>query len=210
MAHTSWRRPRVVVLAILAALGAGRVAGAQDTVFPTAKLFEALALTPGATACEMGAGDGELSLDAATRVGAQGHVYANELGDNVQKLRDRIAAAKRPQIAIVAGAADRTNFPDGACDVVFMRKVYHHFDTPAAMNLSIAAALKPGGRLAIVDFGPPPGAEAAKPADRDTDGHHGITAPTVVRELKAAGFEAITTETGPGRAFMVVARKGAS
>jgi SAM-dependent methyltransferase len=129
------------------------------------------------------------------------------MSDNLQKLRDRVAAAKRPQIAVVTAAAERTNFPDGTCDALFMRKVYHHFDAPAAMNRSIAAALKPGGRLAIVDFGPPPGAEAANPSDRDTDGHHGITAPTVERELKAAGFEAIRTETGPGRSFMVLARK---
>jgi ubiquinone/menaquinone biosynthesis C-methylase UbiE len=208
MAQPTSRRPRVLALGILATVGAVTIA-AQGTVFPTAKLFDALALKPGATACEMGAGDGELSLEAASRVGAEGRVYANEVGDNVQKLRDRIAAAKRSQIAVVTGAAERTNFPDGACDVVFMRKVYHHFDTPAAMNLSIAAALKPGGRLAIVDFGPPPGAEAANPADRDADGHHGITASTVARELRAAGFDGITTETGPDRTFMVVARKTA-
>ena len=207
MAQTAPRRWLLLTLGILAVGVATGVAAVQDAVFPTAKMFEALALKPGATACEMGAGDGELSVDAADRVGANGHVYASEVGDNVQKLRDRIAAANRPHIAVVAGAAERTNFPDASCDALFMRKVYHHFDAPAAMNLSIAAALKPGGRVAIVDFGPPPGAEAANPADRDTDGHHGITALTVARELKAAGFAVIATETGAGRAFMVVARK---
>ena len=66
----------------------------------------------------------------------------------------------------MAGAADRTNLPDGACDAIFMRNVYHHFAAPGPMSASLAAALKPGGRLAVVDFRPP-GAEAPTPADRD-------------------------------------------
>jgi predicted methyltransferase len=78
------------------------------------------------------------------------------------------------------------------------------------MNASIAAALKAGGRLAIVDFAPPPGAEAPAPADRDRDGMHGVTPATVARELKAAGFEVIASDDGPDRAFMVVALKRGS
>ena len=66
----------------------------------------------------------------------------------------------------MAGAADRTNLPDGACDAIFMRNVYHHFAAPGPMSASLAAALKPGGRVAVVDFRPP-GAEAPMPADRD-------------------------------------------
>src|SRR5262245_18908005 len=131
---------RVAVLALAVAIGsvtAPGVATAQDADFPTAKVFQALALAPGATACEMGA-------DAADRVGAGGHVYSSEMDDNVGKLRDKVSASRRAQIAVVTAGVDRTNFPDGACDVVFMRKVYHHIDTPAVMNRSIAAALKPG------------------------------------------------------------------
>ena len=186
------------------------VLAAQNNGLATTRIFEALALRQGAAVCEMGAGNGELSLEAADRVGAQGHVYASEIGGNVKGLEDKVAAAKRPQIQVVTGAAERTNFPDGACDAVFMRNVYHHFEAPAVMNASIAAALKPGGRLAVVDFGPPPGSEAPTPADRDQDGTHGVTAPTVTRELTAAGFDVIATETGSGRAFMVVATKRGS
>ena len=187
-----------------------RRAQAQDNGFATAKIFEALALRPGATACEMGAGNGELSLEAADRVGGEGHVYTSEVGGNVKTLEGKIAAAKRPHIEVVAGAAERTNFPDGACDALFMRNVYHHFENPAAMNASIAAALKPGGRVGVVDFGPPPGSEAPRPADRDQDGMHGVTPQSVARELRAAGFDVVTTETGSGRSFMVVAVKRGS
>jgi predicted methyltransferase len=88
-----------------------------------------------------------------------------------------------------------------------MRNVYHHFADPPAMNASIAAALKPGARLAIVDFAPPPGVEAPTPADRGKDGMHGITAETLAREMTAAGFEPVASETGGQRWFMLVVSK---
>jgi SAM-dependent methyltransferase len=89
-----------------------------------------------------------------------------------------------------------------------MRNVYHHFGDPAAMNASIFRSLKPGGRLAVVDFAPP-GKEAERAADRGKDGMHGVSAETVARELKAAGFTVADTTAGTDRWFMVVAAKPA-
>jgi ubiquinone/menaquinone biosynthesis C-methylase UbiE len=198
--------------ALLAALLVPEVASAQGVQNPA--IFDALALAPGATVCEIGAGDGALSIEVADRVGAQGHVYTSELGaERLKALRSKVAAAHKPQIHVIEGAAERTNFPDGACDALFMRNVYHHFETPSAMNRSIAAALKPGGRVAIVDFGPPD-KEAPKPADRDQDGMHGVTPAAVHRELTDAGFQnvatAVTPKGGPDRWYMVVALKPGS
>jgi ubiquinone/menaquinone biosynthesis C-methylase UbiE len=197
--------PLFVATLALSALPAAPLA--QGDSLATARIFDALSLHEGSTVCEIGAGDGALSLEAADRVGTRGHVYTSELGDQrVDTLRDKVTAARKPQVQVIAGDASATNFPGDACDALFMRNVYHHFETPSAMNRSIAAALKPGGRLAIVDF-TPPGAEAPKPADRDRDGMHGVAAASVARELRAAGFHVDTTETGSGRWFMVVATK---
>ena len=181
-------------------------ASAQDNdSLPAARIFEALALKSGATVCEVGAGHGELTLAAAERVGRQGHVYTSELGDErVRTLRTKVMAPDRPQVQVVAGAAYHTNFPEAACDALFMRNVYHHFAAPGPMGSSLAASLKPGGRIAVVDF-TPPGAEAPTPADRDEDNMHGVTPESVRRELADAGFHVEKTETGSGRWFMVVA-----
>ncbi len=185
----------VVALLLPAAASAQGVA--------TSRIFDALALRPGATVCEVGAGDGELSIAAAARVGSQGRVYTSELGEErIKTLRAKVA--DRPNVQVVEAVADRTNFPDGACDALFMRNVYHHFASPGPMSASLAASLKPGGRLAIVDFAPP-GAEAPMPADRDQDDMHGVTPESVRRELADAGFVTETTETGKERWFMVVA-----
>jgi ubiquinone/menaquinone biosynthesis C-methylase UbiE len=180
---------------------------AQGGSVATEKIFEALGLRAGLAVCEIGAGDGELSLAAARLVGPEGRVYTSELGDErVKSLQDRVAASGLAQVTVVAGDPVKTNFPDGACGALFMRNVYHHFADPAAMNASIAAALQPGARLAVVDFAPP-GEEAGRPADRSRDGTHGISAESVSRELAAAGFEPVATEAGAGRWFLVVVRK---
>ena len=119
---------------------------AQGSAFGNRQIFEAIGARDGSTVCEMGAGDGELTLAVARIVGAAGRVYASELGDDrVRTLREKVARSRLEQITVIAGDQSRTNFPDGGCDAVFMRSVYHHFADPPTMNASIAAALKPGG-----------------------------------------------------------------
>lgn len=177
---------------------------------PTARILEAIGVKEGITVCEMGAGDGELSLIAARTVGSTGRVYTSELGDErVRTLRSRAKESGQSHITVVEGAADRTNFPEETCDALFMRNVYHHFADPSTLNASILASLKPGGRAAVVDF-TPPGKEAERPEDRGKDGMHGVMPETVARELKAAGFEEISSEAGDARWFMVVVRRPAA
>lgn len=202
--------PRLIALFVT--LLAPALAGAQQSgsTIATERIFEAIGVRDGITVCEMGAGDGELSIAAAKLVGPGGRVYTSELGEErVKTLRSKVAETKLKQITVVEGDAVKTNFPEGACDAFFMRNVYHHFVDPAKINASIAASLKPSARIAIVDF-TPPGKEAGRAADRSKDGMHGVTAETVSRELQEAGFEAISTETGAQRWFLVVATRPGS
>jgi ubiquinone/menaquinone biosynthesis C-methylase UbiE len=194
-------------LAILAIGAAAAFAQGSAEGISAEKLFAAIDIHEGSTVCEVGAGDGQMSIKAARLVGSQGRVYTNELGDSkAGKLREKITAAGLAHVTVVTGEAARTNFPDAICDALFLRDVYHHFSEPAAMNRSIAAALKPGGRVAVVDFRPP-GKEAEQPADRGKDGMHGVTADTVSRELKEAGFEPVSAPASGNRWFMVVVAK---
>jgi tRNA A58 N-methylase Trm61 len=170
-------------------------------------IFAAAGVREGATVCEIGAGDGALSIAAARVVGTGGRIHTSELGEGrVKTLQDKAAESGLAQITVVAGEEGKTNFPDGACDALFMRNVYHHFADPAAMNASIWAAVKPGGRVAIVDF-TPPREEAGRSADRGKDGMHGVSPESVSREMKDAGFEPVSSELGTQRWFMVVVSK---
>jgi ubiquinone/menaquinone biosynthesis C-methylase UbiE len=188
-------------------LPAAAAAQQSGSTISTERIFAAIGVKAGSTVCEMGAGDGELTIAAAKLAGAGGRVYTSELGaERVRTLRERAAASGLSQITVVEGDAARTNFPDGACDALFMRNVYHHFADPATINRSIAASLKPGARVAVVDF-MPPDKEAERPEDRAKDGMHGVTAETISRELTGAGLEVVSTEAGAQRWFLVVAKR---
>lgn len=173
------------------------------------RLVRALEVAAGQTVAEIGAGDGALTLAMAREVGAGGRVYSTELGaDRVKKLQEAVEQAKQPQVTVVTGDPVATNLPEGCCDGLFMRLVYHHFADPPAMNASLLRSLKPGGRLAVIDFGPR-GREADKAEDRDEGDRHGVLAETVAAELKQAGFEVVSVDAGKDkeREFMVVARR---
>ena len=199
-----WLGALLVTLSVTAVV----VATQGGSTIATERIFEAIGLREGLTVCEMGAGDGELTIAAAKLVGPSGRVYTSELGDErVKTLRERTASSGLQQITVVEGDAVKTNFPEAGCDALFMRNVYHHFADPAAINSSIAASLKPGARVAVVDF-TPPGKEAERAADRGKDGMHGVSPETVERELAAAGLERVSSETGSQRWFMVVMKRG--
>jgi ubiquinone/menaquinone biosynthesis C-methylase UbiE len=197
----------VIAVVALVALTFSATQSSRGSV-PSEKIFAALELQKGQTVGEIGAGNGDLSIAAARLVGPDGKVLTSELGErNVRRLRQAVDASGLGHITVVEGNPDTTNFPDACCDAIFMRNVYHHFADPAAMNASIARSLKPGGRVAIVDFEPNRGRpEAARPADRANTDSHGTTAASVARELKDAGLDVIHTEPGASRWFMVVAR----
>ncbi len=65
-------------------------------------------------------------------------------------------------VTVIEGAAAATNLPDACCDAVFLRHVYHHITEIDAFNKSLLASLKPGGRLAIIDFVPDKGSQLPK------------------------------------------------
>jgi ubiquinone/menaquinone biosynthesis C-methylase UbiE len=210
MRHTSIRRfvtSFILTLGIAAAWSVVFAQNAQQDSADTERFIKALEISAGSVVGEIGAGDGTLTLAMAKAVGDEGRVFTNDLNkERMAGLEKAATNAGLKNVTVVEGREAETNFPDQCCDAIFMRNVYHHFGDPPAMNASLLKSLKPGGRLAIIDFGPPPGAESANPSERGKDGHHGVTTPTVERELKAAGFEIISSQT-TGRSVWVVARR---
>jgi ubiquinone/menaquinone biosynthesis C-methylase UbiE len=205
MAVRTCRRLPLVVLALVVSFAA--LAHTQDEAGDGGRLIEALSIVPGMAIAEIGAGDGALTIALARRVGAEGLVLTTELGDErLKALQGAIERAKLSQVRVVAAATDGTNLDAGCCDVVVMRDVYHHFDDPAVMNASLLETLRPGGRLAILDFEPRDG-EKRKAGARAIGNQHGIARDVVVSELTAAGFSRVSVRSIAGRRFMVVAQR---
>ena len=110
---------------------------------------------PGEVIAEIGAGEGEMSFAAAQKVGLSGRIYATELdASKVAHLQAEVARRKLQNVSIIQADPVGTNLPDGCCDAIFMRHVYHHFEKPVETDAAILRALKAGGLLGIIDFPP--------------------------------------------------------
>jgi SAM-dependent methyltransferase len=93
-------------------------------------------------------------------------------------------------VTIVDASAIETGLPEGRCDALLLRGVYHHLTEPAAVLVSLRRALRPGGRLLVIDFAPVWWLAAWTPKGIPKDrGSHGIRPKIVIREAEAAGFE---------------------
>ena len=203
------RFPVLIVAGVIAALALPVRAAAQNEFAVDAeRLAKALELAAGQTVADIGAGSGELSVELARVVGPTGRLYATELEpDKIRAIQRAAAKAELKNVTVLEAHATRTNLQDRCCDALVMRLVYHHIKNPVLMNQSLYNSLKPGGRLAIIDF-PPDGEESADPSGRADSGHHGVTSRTVTRELRQAGFELVSVDEGTGsRRFMVVMRR---
>lgn len=167
-------------------------------------LIEVLQLKEGSIVADIGAGDGDQTLAIARHIGPQGKIYSTEL-DVLDELKQSVNESELENITVLEGHPKRTNLPEACCQALYMRRVYHHIDDPAPFNANLYKALKPGGRLAIIDF--EPRSSEAEPEGRDSGSQHGVTAETVVEELTEAGFILISSEEGSGRDIYVVMEK---
>ena len=171
----------------IAALIAGQVRG--DAAAEIKRLAELMGWKSGTVVADIGAGDGAYTFAAAERVGAAGKVYATEIdAKKLTELRDEAARKKLGNVVVVESKEAETNLPAGCCDAIFLRRVYHHLTKPAEFDASLVRSLKPGGRLAIIDFPARAGLDPVEgvPSNR---GGHGIPQKIVIEELTAAGLQ---------------------
>jgi ubiquinone/menaquinone biosynthesis C-methylase UbiE len=197
------RKNLLLGLACAAAVFAGQVRGnAADEVKRLAALME---WKPGTVAADIGAGEGEYTFAAAERVGAAGKVFATEIdAKKLAELRSEVAKRKLGNVIVVESKEADTNLPAGCCDAIFLRRVYHHLTKPVEFDANLVRSLKPGGRLAIIDFAPRAGLDPVEgvPSNR---GGHGIPQKIVIEELSAAGLqvEKIVSDW-PGNSYCVL------
>src|SRR5262245_53315558 len=150
-------------------------------------LVDVLGLKPGMTVADIGSGGGAFTVVLGHWIGS-GKVLATDITDRaLRETREYAAKEGLKNVSVIEGGVAATNLPANCCDAMFMRDVYHHITQVDAFTKSLFATLKPGGRLAILDFIPQPGSKlpAGVPENR---GGHGIPTAVVESELKAVGF----------------------
>ncbi len=119
------------------------------------EVIRALALPPGATVADVGAGTGYFTVRFARALGPSGRVLATDVQDAMlEALAERKRREGLRQIEVVRAGFDDPALPSACCDVVFLATVYKEIEDRVAYGRRLASALRPGGRLAIIEYRP--------------------------------------------------------
>jgi ubiquinone/menaquinone biosynthesis C-methylase UbiE len=116
-------------------------------------MIELLGLKPGQVVADIGAGTGYISWRLAQKVGPKGKVYGVDIQ---QEMLDLLAGNMKQRgitnVVPALGTETDPKLPASSVDLVIMVDVYHEFSEPVAMMQNIVKALKPGGRVAFVEY----------------------------------------------------------
>jgi predicted methyltransferase len=156
-----------------------------------AEVMDALGAKPGHRVADIGCGFGYFTFRLAARVGAEGKVYAVDIDkESVDKVRRRKESEKLAQVEPILGKSDDPRLPNDL-DAVLIVDTYHEFREYDRMMQAVFRALKPGGRLVIIDGEGP----AGKPR---TEYHrlHTIPSELLREEVGSNGF--VFKESRPG------------
>lgn len=181
------RRIAAVILLALAVGGSlAAHAWMRETDDERTRLVSLLGVRTGSHVADVGAGDGGFSLPLAEVVGPEGRVYLTEIDESqLNRMRRAVERDALGNVEVIAVESDDSKLPPGCCDAIYLRNVYHHLTDPTPTVATLFRALKPGGRLAVIDFEPSGRAVAGVPRNR---GGHGVPRSVVVEELTSAGF----------------------
>lgn len=170
----------------------------------TAELVSQLKIAPGSTVVDLGTGTGALLKDLSRAVGPKGRVIAEDIhADFLGRARERAKTAGLDNVEFVLGTDVDPKLPESAADLVVVLDAYHHFDYPERMLATIRRGLRPGGRLAIVEYHKKHGAMEVDPDFALKHIRAGVD--QLVREVEGAGFKLEwRREHAPGSQYIVM------
>ncbi|HUI82760.1 MAG TPA: class I SAM-dependent methyltransferase [Candidatus Binatia bacterium] len=148
------------------------------------QVMDILAIGPGKTVADIGAGSGWFTVRAARRVTGTGMVYAVDINPKaITCIDSRAAKEQLHNVKTVLGNPDDPKLPANSIDAVLLLKVYHEVAEPVALLRNLRTALRPGARLGIID--------------REGDGEdHGVHKSIVVQEAAEAGYQVVEEHDG--------------
>ena len=165
------------------------------------RAVDVLKLPKGAVVADIGAGSGYMTEKMAKKVGPMGRVYATDIQQGmIDLLNKRIARRKLANVTPVLSAQDDPRLPIESIDLVLMVDVYHELSQPQLMLRHIKASLKPGGRLALVEYRKEDPNIPIKP-------EHKMSVAEAKVEVEAEGFKLTTTNEDLPRQHILIFTK---
>jgi len=145
----------------------------------------ALRLSPGETACDIGAGNGFHTLAMARAVSPGGRAFAVDIQPQMLALlAERAAEQGVTNVERALNTQTSVDLPPGTCDIALMVDVYHEFSDPAAMLASLRTALSPSGELVVVEY-------REEDPSVPIKARHKMSKRQVHKELTAHGFKLV-------------------
>ncbi len=147
----------------------------------TSQLLKNLGIKSGMLIADIGAGSGYHSALLSKMVGT-GKVFAVDVEpEMIGYLNERIKQEKLSRIVPVLSTEQKVSLPENTVDIMLLVDVYHEFSYPYEMALSMRSALKPGGKLVLVEFRSEDQTVPIKTI-------HKMSEAQAIKELRAAGF----------------------
>jgi len=183
-------------------VAAGLADPARDEKQKPRELVQAMGLQRGMTVADVGTGVGYMLPFLSRAVGRQGKVIGEDIFDDFLASAKQVAQNQNlANVTFVKGTDSDPNLPEGQLDQVLVLDVYHHFDYPEKMLAGIHKALKPGGKLVIVEYYKSQEAMANGRAMT----HIRINKPDVIKEIEANHFRLLSErEHIPGSQHMLI------
>lgn len=149
----------------------------------------ALAIAPGMTVADIGAGTGYFESRLAAAVGPTGKVLAVDIeADMVRYIGERALREKTPQVSARLATADDPKLPAASLDRILIVDTWHHVEKRGDYTRKLVSALKPGGALFIVDF--------TLETERGPPKTMRLSAESVRTELEQAGLRVSVVDAG--------------
>jgi ubiquinone/menaquinone biosynthesis C-methylase UbiE len=209
----------VLVASSTVAAGQADVAGRHGRLFPPENLgllegpdraawqkpdqiMDSLAIADGAAVADIGAGAGWFTMQLARRVGPNGIVYAQDVQRQMlEAIRRRVAREGLRNVETRLGAGSVPNLPDKSLDAVLVVDVYPEVENRVTFLRNLAAALKPGGRLGVVNYKPGRGGPGPAPQEGAR-----VASESVERDAQAAGLRVLARQVLPYQYLLVLGR----
>src|ERR1043166_9060747 len=166
------------------------------------QIMDALGIADGSKAADIGAG--WFTIQLARRVGPNGHVYAEDVQPQMlEAIRRRVSREGLANVETVLGTVTEPNLPAGTLDAILLVDVYPELDQPAPFLRNLSRALKPSGRIGVVNY--KPGQGGPGPSSDLNEGIR-VEASAVEADARAAGLRVLARGNLPFQYLLVLGK----
>ncbi|HEX8392085.1 MAG TPA: class I SAM-dependent methyltransferase [Longimicrobium sp.] len=167
----------------------------RDSAGEAEKVMDLLGIRAGMTVADVGAGSGYYTVRLSPRVGPGGRVIAQDIMPKyLEGLRGRVEKDSLRNVQLALGEPHDPRLAPSSVDLVLLVHMYHEVEQPYAFLANLRPALRPGGRVAVVDL------------DRATQ-RHGTPLGLLECEFAATGYTRMEThDLGGGSGYLAVFR----